>query len=240
MNKPRRRVSDEEFERQYAALQQAEPQPELRAAEAFYDWSDKTLVVRLENGSTIRTPIFALPEFKNKDPRDIAAVELRPTRTALHWQKLDQDFTVSGLIASVFGRRVFMAELGRKGGSTTSVAKAAAARQNGKRGGRPRNISLEHRVVTSKSFSVVPLQPEAEPLNAGLSDPSHMPTSDLIAYESGLCAAYNLVRQQLKPAQSKLIRNTFSGVEIATVKPYQPSDMWWTEVKGNAEFALAA
>jgi hypothetical protein len=32
----------------------------------------------------------------------------------------------------------YLAEIGRKGGSVTSKAKAAAARKNGKRGGRPK------------------------------------------------------------------------------------------------------
>jgi hypothetical protein len=32
----------------------------------------------------------------------------------------------------------YLAEIGQKGGSVTSKAKAAAARKNGKRGGRPR------------------------------------------------------------------------------------------------------
>jgi len=32
----------------------------------------------------------------------------------------------------------YLAEIGKKGGSATSAAKAAAARKNGKKGGRPR------------------------------------------------------------------------------------------------------
>src|SRR5215213_2870602 len=153
--KRKRRVSDEEFERQYAALQKAPPQPTLRATKAFYDWSDKALVMQLENGSTIKTPISALPEFKDIDPNDIAAVQLRPTRTSLHWESLDQDFTVGGLVATVLGRKALMAELGRTGGSVQSEAKAAAARANGQRGGRPRKSSPLQPSVTSKSFKVL-------------------------------------------------------------------------------------
>ena len=52
----------------------------------------------------------------------------------------DADFTVAGLVAGVFGTRAWMAELGRKGGSVTSEAKAAAVRENGKKGGRPRKV----------------------------------------------------------------------------------------------------
>jgi hypothetical protein len=240
MNKPRRRVSDEEFERQYAALQQAQPQAELRATEAFYDWAEKALVVQLENGSTITTPVSALPEFKDSDPQDIAAVQLRPTTTALHWEKLDQDFTVGGLIASVFGRRAFMAELGRRGGSATSAKKAVAARRNGMRGGRPRKPSSSRRPIISKNFKVLPLQPEPEPLETGLTGTSHMPTKDLITYESGLCAvAWNLPRR-FERTQSKLTRNTLSDVVQASLRPSQQDDMFWMEVKDNAGLAIAA
>jgi len=35
----------------------------------------------------------------------------------------------------------YLASIGRKGGSTTSTAKAAAARENGKKGGRPRKTA---------------------------------------------------------------------------------------------------
>src|SRR5215510_1909288 len=72
---------------------------------------------------------------------DVAAVEVVPNGSALRWQKLDTDFSVPGLVASVFGNRAWMHELrdewGRNGSKTKSEAKAAAARANGARGGRP-------------------------------------------------------------------------------------------------------
>ncbi|PZR07781.1 MAG: DUF2442 domain-containing protein, partial [Azospirillum brasilense] len=48
---------------------------------------------------------------------------------------LDADLSVPGLLAGLFGTRAFMA---RQAGRATSPAKAAAARANGARGGRPR------------------------------------------------------------------------------------------------------
>ena len=36
--------------------------------------------------------------------------------------------------------RKWLAAIGRKGGSVTSKAKAAAARKNGRKGGRPRKV----------------------------------------------------------------------------------------------------
>jgi DNA invertase Pin-like site-specific DNA recombinase len=53
----------------------------------------------------------------------------------LHWEELDTDLSVAGLLAGLFGTR---AHLARQAGSATSPAKAAAARANGAKGGRPR------------------------------------------------------------------------------------------------------
>jgi hypothetical protein len=51
---------------------------------------------------------------------------------------LDVDHYIPALLEGVFGTKRWMSELGRRGGSKTSAAKAAAARENGRRGGRPR------------------------------------------------------------------------------------------------------
>lgn len=56
----------------------------------------------------------------------------------MHWESLDADFNILGLIQGVFGTKSWMAELGRKGGKISSVAKSQAARENGKKGGRPK------------------------------------------------------------------------------------------------------
>jgi hypothetical protein len=61
-----------------------------------------------------------------------------PTGSALHWESLDADLGVSQLVLGLFGSKTWMTELGRQGGRLKSVAKVQAARENGKRGGRPR------------------------------------------------------------------------------------------------------
>ena len=56
----------------------------------------------------------------------------------LHWEKLDVDFSVPGLVAGIFGTARWMAA---RAGRASSPAKAAAARANGAKGGRPRKAA---------------------------------------------------------------------------------------------------
>jgi hypothetical protein len=54
-------------------------------------------------------------------------------------RSLDVEIAVSSLVAAVLGSRRLCAAFAQRGGTRTSKAKAAAARANGAKGGRPRN-----------------------------------------------------------------------------------------------------
>lgn len=136
----RRRMSDEEFERQYKeAVKRGEEKmkTEPQAKSVSYDRDSDRLVIEFDNRVILSVPRKLLPELGDADPDSIAEVKLRPRGAALHWQKLDQDFSIAGLMTSILSRNVLMSELGRKGGSVSSEAKIAAARANGQKGGRP-------------------------------------------------------------------------------------------------------
>ena len=64
-------------------------------------------------------------------------MEIIGSGIGLHWEELDADIYVPALFQGVLGTESWMAELGRAGGRTRSEKKAAAARANGARGGRP-------------------------------------------------------------------------------------------------------
>jgi hypothetical protein len=114
---------------------------EPRVESARYDRESDRIVVDLKNGATFMVPVSVLEGFANASPADIADIEITPSRAGLHWDKLDTDLSVPALLNGVFGSKPWMSELGRKGGSTASEAKASAARENGKKGGRPRKAS---------------------------------------------------------------------------------------------------
>ena len=72
---------------------------------------------------------------------DLKEIVVSSQGTGLHWPKLDADLTVAGLLAGIFGSRMWMREIGSTGGSVVSAKKAEAARANGAKGGRPRLVA---------------------------------------------------------------------------------------------------
>jgi len=121
--------------RRGAVADQAEP----RAASARYDAQSGRIVVDLTNGCAFAFPARALQGLAEAADPDLAAVEITAAGLGLHWEALDADFTVPGLLMGLFGTRAWMArEQARRAGATTSPVKAAAARENGRKGGRPR------------------------------------------------------------------------------------------------------
>ena len=107
------------------------------AARARFDKKTHRVIVELTSGVMVTFPPALLQGLQNASPEALAAVVVSPHGTALHWERLDADFSVPGLLAGLFGTRAWMVELGRKGGRVTSEAKAHASRKNGLSGGRP-------------------------------------------------------------------------------------------------------
>ncbi len=111
---------------------------EPRAARATYRARGDALRIELTNGAVIAIPVTLIPDLKRATRSDVQSVEVLGRGSGLHWESLDLDLSVSGLVSSVFSGPEWMAELGRVGGRRSSAAKAAAARRNSRKGGRPR------------------------------------------------------------------------------------------------------
>ena len=115
---------------------------EPRATGARYDAASGRVTVDLTNGCTFAFPARALQGLSVARDEDLAQVKVLGDGYGLHWEALDADFTVPGLLTGLFGTRAWMArEQARSAGAATSPAKAAAARANGKKGGRPRGVA---------------------------------------------------------------------------------------------------
>ena len=93
------------------------------------------MIIALTNGCSFTFPPRLAQGLEDAEDDQIAAFQILGNGYGLHWQSLDVDLSIPGLLAGLFGTRSYMA---RRAGQARSPAKAAAARANGAKGGRPR------------------------------------------------------------------------------------------------------
>jgi hypothetical protein len=108
---------------------------EPRAVGAYFDAERRRIVIELKNGCAFAFPSQQGGGLQGATPEQLAAVEIDPGGEGLHWEELDADISIPGLMARLLKLREWAP---RMLGQSTSEAKAVAARENGKRGGRPR------------------------------------------------------------------------------------------------------
>ena len=108
-----------------------------RAIAAGYDESKDALVLELRCGVLLEIPRKRIPGLGESLNIDLLDVAIEGRGEYLRWPRLDVDHSVPILLANVLGIRTIV-ENARRAGSVTSAAKAAAVRENGKKGGRPR------------------------------------------------------------------------------------------------------
>ena len=112
---------------------------EPRAISARYSRKTGRVTIELMNGCSYVFPTRLVQDLSEAAPEDLADVEVDGMGFNLHWPKLDVDLYVPALVAGIFGTRDWMRKaLARQAGRATSAAKTAAARENGRKGGRPR------------------------------------------------------------------------------------------------------
>lgn len=107
---------------------------EPRAIAARYDTAADRIIVDLTNGATFAFPPALVEFLQDATPEQLAEVEVQGAGFGLHWETLDVDYTVPGLMNGIFGTARWMAA---RAGQAKSSAKARASRENGKKGGRP-------------------------------------------------------------------------------------------------------
>lgn len=81
-----------------------------RARAARYDAENDRIVVDLANGCTFLFPARILQGLENASDDELAGVEPDTFGFGLHWERLDADFTVAGLMAGRFGTARYMTE----------------------------------------------------------------------------------------------------------------------------------
>ena len=97
----------------------------------------RVLSLLFKSGQVVAIPLDTIEELAGTAPRHLRRVEISPFRDSLHFPAVDVDIYVPGLLADKIGPLV-RAEFARAAGSRLTSKKAAAARENGKKGGRPK------------------------------------------------------------------------------------------------------
>ena len=106
--------------------------------DARYDSAADAIELAFKGGGSMTIPRTVVRGLERASASKLGAVVVSPAGDALSWPSLDVDVYVPGLVERAFGTRLFAASTGRRGGRRRSKAKAAAAKVNGAKGGRPR------------------------------------------------------------------------------------------------------
>jgi Protein of unknown function (DUF2442) len=104
---------------------------------ARYDAARDAIDLGFRSGGVISIPRQVVPGLDAISTAALGTINVSPGGDALSWPSLDVDVYVPGLVERAFGTRLFAQATGQRGGLRRSKAKAAAARANGAKGGRP-------------------------------------------------------------------------------------------------------
>ena len=107
-------------------------------------YEDNCISIGFSDGSRVVLPVAGLPEFAGFSLEDFEQLEVGFGGKALCCEAQDLDVSITGLIATSKPLMDLAISLvASRNGRKSSAAKAAAARANGKKGGRPRKKEPE-------------------------------------------------------------------------------------------------
>ncbi len=118
---------------------------EFRAASVRYDLDRNMLEITTTQGGGFIVPLEWVPVLANLTPSDLAELDVWPDGSAIELDAHDIHISVHGLLTGLLPKLLPTGAVSHlfaeRGGRSTSAAKQAAARENGRRGGRPRKAS---------------------------------------------------------------------------------------------------
>ena len=113
------------------------------AIAARYDAGRGRVVITLSTGVELGLAPRDVEGLAGASAEDLRVVQVDGMGLGIHFPRLDADLYVPALLEGVLGSRRWMAaRLGAAGGQARTVAEAAAARKNGRLGGRPRKAAM--------------------------------------------------------------------------------------------------
>ncbi|MGH7728574.1 MAG: DUF2442 domain-containing protein [Vulcanimicrobiaceae bacterium] len=102
-----------------------------------YDARADAVRLSLSSGARLSIPRRQIPPLAKAAPEQLAGVYAGNGGATISQDDLDVDVSVPGLLDRLFGRTI-RGNLGRRAGRVSTLAKARAARKNGRKGGRPK------------------------------------------------------------------------------------------------------
>lgn len=143
---PRHAVSEPELERALRrGLERA--RTEFRARAVHYWPEHDAVAILTERDGGFLVPRTAIEPLRDVDPGALARIEIWAGGSAFAIADRDIHVSVHGLLTRVLPGLIppdVLATLfARRGGTATSPAKRASARENGRKGGRPRKLAAE-------------------------------------------------------------------------------------------------
>lgn len=132
--KGRRALTRAEFEH---AAERGREEHRRGAVAVRYRPGPDVLVLEMRSGVVVTLPRALIPHLADKPSAVAAQASLSPDGGSLWFDAADLHYSVTGLIREVLGIEVQQ----RRAGAARIPAKAAAARANGAKGGRPRKTA---------------------------------------------------------------------------------------------------
>jgi hypothetical protein len=110
-----------------------------RALSAHYDHKTGRIVISLSSKLIVSFSPDDVEGLRDARPSQLKTIEISPSGFGIHFPAVDADLYVPGLLEGFLGSKTWMASrLGQIGGRSSSNAKKAASRANGRLGGRPK------------------------------------------------------------------------------------------------------
>jgi hypothetical protein len=142
-------IDHDDFDRQNeAAVREGREADRIepRASAIRYDAARGLVLVELRSGFAFGFPPERVPGLEAGSAKQLANVRISPSGDGLHWDVLEVDVSLTGLMADALNLREWAP---RYMGQARSEAKARAARLNGLKGGRPRRSQTTKKSKTT-------------------------------------------------------------------------------------------
>ena len=130
-------TTDAEIERAIERAKRLREEPLVSEVEYKPGPGLDLFILKLTDGRRRVLPREELQGLQSGTREQLARVEIVGGGTGLHWPELDADLYVPAALRGIYGNKLWMAKIGKRGGLARTDAKKQAARVNGKLGGRP-------------------------------------------------------------------------------------------------------